>query len=627
MGSRKLRCGARRSNRIVRYSMLCGVLMALALTSPNLALATVEDNPAAFAAGPGEVTAFARGDNGRLHQRLWQPTTNAWTEWIDLGGMQMESGPSVDRRADGTTDLFALGAGNRVYHRYYTAGSRWSNWAPLSGGCLASAPASAPRSGTSYIDVLARGCDNQLQINTYTSSWSGWAPLGGQILYSPAVISRPDGPINVFVVGTDHQLYQKTWTGSTWTGFLPLGGYLTSAPTVVSRSPGKYDVFARDASNNIAQRSWDGIAWSGWGTLPTVATSAPSAFAEDAGRLGLVVRGGSQLYINQFANASWSGWGAFGVVATPAPITTGMAIDTRVTVLNVFDHPWYATLGQSRLRVRVIADWDAALASPTHADELARVAGIVSAAQSQGAEIMLTLRNRRLQADGGTPDRADYLRGVQALYAVFGTAIRYWGVLNEPNLAWPDVTDARAEKLASYYSALVGYVGASKVVGPDFFDVNTWTGTGLQSSATVTSRLSDWVSAYRQKGGGFGVAATLHPYGAISRMNPASVVAYLSALPSNTPVWLTEAGATRQTHGNLTYVDGVPVDDSAQDRQVQYLLQVLSGLRTGTRSVQRIYYYSFIGSSTWDSGLVDGYGIPRPSWYTFCAYSFSTSCS
>ncbi|MDW5595062.1 hypothetical protein VSS74_11975 [Conexibacter stalactiti] len=232
--------------------------------------------------------------------------------------MQLTSGPAASARADGTVDVFAKGPDNAIWHRYLTNGV-WSDWGSI-GGIGTSAPASTSRMWSPNLDVFVKGNDNRIYHKYWTPAdgWTDWGSLDGQFLYAPAVVSHEPGKLDVFGVGTDHQLWQKHWNGSSWTAWIPLGGYLTSAPTVESQEAGKVDVFARDANNNIAQRSWNGASWSQWVTISTIATSGPTALSEGIGRVVLFVRGGPQVYVNQLITGLWTGWGPFG--ATEGPI-------------------------------------------------------------------------------------------------------------------------------------------------------------------------------------------------------------------------------------------------------------------------------------------------------------------
>ena len=87
------------------------------------------------------------------------------------------------------------------------------------------------------LQVFVVGTNNQLYFKTQTaagsSTWTGWTSLGGGVKVdtTPAVARNSDGRLQVFVVGTNNQLYYKIQTSpgsSTWsTSWTSLGGGLS----------------------------------------------------------------------------------------------------------------------------------------------------------------------------------------------------------------------------------------------------------------------------------------------------------------------------------------------------------------------------------------------------------------
>jgi len=72
---------------------------------------------------------------------------------------------------------------------------------------------------------------------------------------SPAVARNNDGRLQVFVVGTNNQLYYKTQTaaaGSSWSEWSPLGGgaALSSSPQVAMNQNGGLVAFIIGSNNN-----------------------------------------------------------------------------------------------------------------------------------------------------------------------------------------------------------------------------------------------------------------------------------------------------------------------------------------------------------------------------------------
>ena len=67
----------------------------------------------------------------------------------------------------------------------------------------------------------------------------------------PAVISRGQNHIGVYVRGTDDALWLKILNGGSWSDWYSLGGVLTSEPAVVSWGPDRVDAFVRGADDAL----------------------------------------------------------------------------------------------------------------------------------------------------------------------------------------------------------------------------------------------------------------------------------------------------------------------------------------------------------------------------------------
>lgn len=341
---------------------------------------------------------------------------------------------------------------------------------------------------------------------------------------------------------------------------------------------------------------------------------------------------------------------AMGLATAPASAAAllGIAQDTAVTSINPFVNASWLGLGQAKARFRLIADYNIQgsasgcstapdpAAPAGSATELSRVTGLIDNAYAAGAEIVVTLR---ITDSGAPPTVAQYGCAVRKMIQQYGTKVSYWGTLNEPNVYWPNPVRLTspytpyAALVASYYNRLVTETGsASKVLGPDLVD--TWDNqtdhisvndnyldhdpqTGVQEGGS----LEKWLDAYIAAGGGFGAAASFHPYGAISRRTTLPITNYASHLPGSTPIWLTEAGARKKksTDGTFKdlYVDNNKVDDSLQATQISYLLNTI-GAVGGSHPVNRTYYYS-LNSDPFETGLIAQNGVVRPGYSVFCA--------
>lgn len=192
-----------------------------------------------------------------------------WHNWINLGsplGRPVVGTPSIASWGPGRIDIFVRGADNRLYHRFWSGGN-WSNWIDLD-GVLTSSPAAISWGGDNYIDVYVRGSDNALYERwTYDGvNWSSWTRLGGVLSSGPAVASRARNRLDVFVVGTNRNIYTKVWDGSTWIDWVSLGdgAAFEVTPSAISRSVNEIELYAMGTDNIVKSKYWNGSTWSGW---------------------------------------------------------------------------------------------------------------------------------------------------------------------------------------------------------------------------------------------------------------------------------------------------------------------------------------------------------------------------
>jgi hypothetical protein len=207
-------------------------------------------------AWPGNDSVFVRGSDNQL----WMNNFNGavWSGWTPLGG-KLTTGPDADNWGAGAhVDVFVRGTDNQMWHKWSDNGT-WYNWEPL-GGVLTSDPGTVSW-GTSRADVFVRGTDGQLWHKWWDGiAWRPWEPLGGVLVGGPDVASctassgSANGHLDVFVIGTDGQLWRKGFNGSAWGQWQPLGGQWTSDPGVVcDKGSGTIWAFARGTD----QAAWE----------------------------------------------------------------------------------------------------------------------------------------------------------------------------------------------------------------------------------------------------------------------------------------------------------------------------------------------------------------------------------
>jgi len=184
--------------------------------------------------GPGRMDMFVYGgdrhssvnDGIAPYQLLHTWTENGlWSgHWEALGGRgQFQGDPAVTSWGPGRTDVFARGLNNRLLHLYFDNGSWSSNWeglgVPSSANTLSSSP-TATSSGPGRLNVFARGSDGDLWGNWFAGGWGGWGDVGcclaGDVSASVAATSQVPLTVDVFVVGTQHDLYRKANSNGYW---------------------------------------------------------------------------------------------------------------------------------------------------------------------------------------------------------------------------------------------------------------------------------------------------------------------------------------------------------------------------------------------------------------------------
>ena len=162
--------------------------------------------------------------------------------WGSYGGKWTDA-PGVQSMPYMVDSVLVKGTENALYQLHVDAPEEdiWSSeaealnvwWEPL-GGILTSAPA-ASSWAPNRLDVFARGADNALWHKWWDGSgrgWGEWESLGGILTSAPAAVSWGYGRIDVFVKGTDNGLWHmwrdgsSSWSG--WESFIDVASPLTS---------------------------------------------------------------------------------------------------------------------------------------------------------------------------------------------------------------------------------------------------------------------------------------------------------------------------------------------------------------------------------------------------------------
>ena len=125
------------------------------------------------------------------------------------------SAPVSCSMVPGRVDEFVKGTDNALWHNYPVIGA--TNWESL-GGVLTSAPACVARSGK-IIDVVARGSDGACYLKEWNGTqWLDWKDLSGIVAANTplGLIAVNDSSLNVYVIGTDGNVWVKSMSNAVW---------------------------------------------------------------------------------------------------------------------------------------------------------------------------------------------------------------------------------------------------------------------------------------------------------------------------------------------------------------------------------------------------------------------------
>ncbi len=273
---------------------------------------TLASGPAAAAARGGAQRSVAvRGTDGGVWLTESDDPAQPFGPWRPLGApfAGVTGDPALVSWEPGRLDLFVRGGDNRLWQRFRPAGGGWSDWIKPMGddGVLASGPDVTSR-GPGRLDVFVRGTDGQVYERFYEGAgWNrAWLPQGTPpggvgVVGEPAAAGSDTMRVDLFVRGTDNELWTKWFDGSVWSAwFRPEETFhpvLTSSPEAVSGGRQQVVVFARGSDGNMWSTEGNGtgrLSWRGW--LPESSGAnpiqdRPAAAARGLSQIDVFVRG------------------------------------------------------------------------------------------------------------------------------------------------------------------------------------------------------------------------------------------------------------------------------------------------------------------------------------------------
>ena len=260
-------------------------------------------------------------DSSLTVQHNWQTVPNGgWNGWGPLGSTEQATSIAVGSNANGSLEIFAIGADSYLY-RNYQSPSGWSGWSQLLGGWQGKTIKEG-RNTDGRLEVFLIGLDNQVYHNWQTrpnaDNWSGWNLLGptAQAALSIAVGQNANGSLEVFALGTDGHLYRNYQTNN-WIGWNQIPGNWQGKALAVGRNTdGRLEVFLIGLDNQVYhnwQTSPNADNWSGWNLLgPTAQTARTLVVGQNAnGTLEVFALDLNGYIQHNYQTNNWIGWSQF----------------------------------------------------------------------------------------------------------------------------------------------------------------------------------------------------------------------------------------------------------------------------------------------------------------------------
>ncbi len=220
----------------------------------------IRGRPTAIA-NPGETwDLFVRGGDDQLYYRS---QNFGWSPWIGLSGT-MASDPSVIGSLGGREDVFYLDKSGGLSHHFRTDGTSGWHFESLSrpsGTTLVGTPAVAS-TGRNQLDVFVRGSNNQLyHLSSDESglfSVTNWAsrPISESLSSDPSVAATGNNRIDIVYVTTSSHLGSTSMQNGKWSA-ADTGGsnYASSTPFLLPWAINRADAFAQHLDGSLEHKT------------------------------------------------------------------------------------------------------------------------------------------------------------------------------------------------------------------------------------------------------------------------------------------------------------------------------------------------------------------------------------
>ena len=296
---------------------------------------------------------------------------------------------------------------------------------------------------------------------------------------------------------------------------------------------------------------------------------------------------------------------AIAALAMCAPASANYRVGISEQDARVFAQPSWQALKLKRMRY--IVPWDYA----KDAGQAAETANFLNAARAAKQDVLLMFTARRGCWNGErysrsracrAPSTSAYRKAVRAFRREYPW-IRTYAPWNEANhVSQPTAKSPR--RAAQYYSILRSACGRQcRVMAADVLD-----------QSTVRTWLRSFIRYSKNRGRIWG----LHNYKDVNRKQSKGLRTVLRTVPGE--VWLTETG------GITTFAPDFPTSASRAASRTKYMFQLADRYDSRKRGYKsrltRLYVYRWFGETgSWDSGLVNPDGSPRPALAQFEKYA------
>lgn len=260
-------------------------------------------------------------------------------------------------------------------------------------------------------------------------------------------------------------------------------------------------------------------------------------------------------------------------------------------------------------KTRYFIEWNA-IDQP---DQLATADRFVEAARRAGVKVLMHISTDDINSvpRRPLPSVREYKTKVRALIARYKPMrVTEWGVWNEANHK-SQPTARNPKRAAQFYKAFKGMCKNCKIVALDVLD-----------QSGVEKYIASWMKAAGSSGRSARIIG-IHNYSQVNRRITAKKASskypgtarIIKAVRKKNKVakfWYTETG------GLASFGRAFRCDLTRQANRTKFMFSMI---KTYDKDVERLYSYNWFGTNprcnSFDAGLVDADGTPRPAYATF----------